>query len=427
MSSADSVVVPKGERQALATEAMLLFSPSGPVTTEELFAGRVGQMRDLIAVHGQAGQHAVVYGERGVGKTSLAATMVDIMRPQLIAVRANCDSSDDFSSIWHKVLEEVEIVQETQGAGFTSEVRQVLSTAASMLPKVSVTPNDVRRALSIVANATSIVIFLDEFDRLDRSKSTGLFADTIKTLSDQLVRATVIMVGVADNVEDLIAEHRSVERALVQIHMPRMSLEELSEIVNRVRRIGMEVGRDARQQITHLSQGLPHYTHGLAQAAAVAAAERGSREIGSPDVHSAIRTMIDRRAQESVVSAYHSATFSTRETLYSQVLLACALAPGDDLGYFASGDVRAPLSMIMGRPYDIPAFSQHLNELSDPDGARGLVLQKAGTSRKFRFRFINPLLQPYVVLRGIADKMITIEDARKLEVAARPSGSSRVA
>jgi hypothetical protein len=99
------------------------------------------------------------------------------------------------------------------------------------------------------------------------------------------------------------------------------------------------------------------------------------------------------------------------------VLLACALAHGDDLGYFASGDVRAPLSEIIGRPYEIPAFSQHLNELSDPEGTRGLILQKAGTSRKFRFRFINPLLQPYVVLRGLADKMITMDQVRLLESA----------
>jgi Cdc6-like AAA superfamily ATPase len=419
-----NVLVPKAERAELARNAMTLFSPSGPVTTEELFAGRVGQMRDLIAVHGQAGQHAVVYGERGVGKTSLAATMVDIMRSQLIAVRANCDSSDDFSSIWHKVLTEIEISRETQAPGFTGEGRKTVATAASLLPAKDVSPNDVRRALTVTASASPIVIFLDEFDRLKQSSSAGLFADTIKTLSDQLVPATVVMVGVADNVEGLIAEHRSVERALVQIHMPRMSLEELSEIVNRVRHIEMKVDRDARKQITHLSQGLPHYTHGLSQAAAVAAIERGSRQIGSPDVSTAIRTMIERRAQESVVSAYHRATFSTRETLYRQVLLACALARGDDLGYFASGDVRAPLSMIMGRAYDIPAFSQHLNELSDPTGARGPVLEKAGTSRKFRFRFVNPLLQPYVVLRGITDGTITMEDARKLEVAARPSGSA---
>ena len=126
-----------------------------------------------------------------------------------------------FPLSWRKVLEEVEIVQETQGAGFTGETRQALSTAASMLPEANLTPNDVRRALSVVASAASIVIFLDEFDRLDRPKASGLFADTIKTLSDQLVSATIVMVGVADNVEELIAEHRSIERALVQIHMPQ--------------------------------------------------------------------------------------------------------------------------------------------------------------------------------------------------------------
>jgi Cdc6-like AAA superfamily ATPase len=407
LSTDDPVVVPRAERLELSTRASLLFSPSGPVTTEELFAGRTTQMRDLVMVSGQAGQHAVVYGERGVGKTSLAATMVEILRPTAIAVRANCDSSDDFASVWRKVLEEIQIVQQVRGAGFSPEVRSAISTAAEMLPPDTVTPNDVRRVLTVASSQLSVVVFLDEFDRLERSASAALFADTIKTLSDQLVPATVVLVGVADDVEGLIAEHRSVERALVQIHMPRMSTDELSEIVNRVRRVQMDVARDARRQITGLSQGLPHYTHGLSQAAAVAAVERGSRLITTTDVATAIRELVERRAQETVTTAHHRATFSTRETLYRQVLLACALAPGDELGYFASADVRAPLSAIMGRPYDIPAFAQHLNELSDPDGRRGPVLQKAGTSRKFRFRFINPLLQPYVVLRGLADNMIT--------------------
>ena len=44
-----------------------------------------------------------------------------------------------------------------------------------------------------------------------------LFADLIKTLSDQLVRATVVLVGVADNVSDLVAEHESIEGALCGI------------------------------------------------------------------------------------------------------------------------------------------------------------------------------------------------------------------
>jgi hypothetical protein len=71
---------------------------------------------------------------------------------------------------------------------------------------------------------------------------------------------------------------------------------------------------------------------------------------------------------------------------------------------FAAADVRDPLSMIMGKPYDIPAFAQHLNDLSD--SARGPVLQKKGSTRRFRYRFINPLLQPYVIMKGLSEGLI---------------------
>ena len=41
---------------------------------------------------------------------------------------------------------------------------------------------------------------------------------------DAKVPATVVLIGVADSVGELIREHGSVERALVQIQMPRMSI-----------------------------------------------------------------------------------------------------------------------------------------------------------------------------------------------------------
>jgi Cdc6-like AAA superfamily ATPase len=384
-------------------EIARLFSPAAPVAKQQLFAGRQSQMDLLLQTVAQAGQHAVIYGERGVGKTSLAATMADLLQGTDIAARTNCDGTDTFGTIWRKVLEEVRLVQEVSGAGFAAEAWEIVSTAADALPAdENVSPNDVRRVLQRLGQVKHVVIFIDEFDRLTDEASRGHFADTIKTLSDQLIDATLVLVGVADNVDQLIAEHRSVERAVVQIPMPRMSAAELGEIVDRVGSVEMTIESDARGRITRLSQGLPHYTHLLAQAAALSAVDRGSTEITLQDVNSATQVAI-ANAQESIISAYHRATMSTRETLYPQVVLACALTQGDDLGYFASGDVREPLTAIMKRPYDIPAFSQHLNELSDPKGGRGPVLQKIGSTRKFRFRFINPLLQPYVIMKGIAE------------------------
>jgi hypothetical protein len=92
--------------------------------------------------------------------------------------------------------------------------------------------------------------------------------------------------------------------------------------------------------------------------------------------------------------------------LFPQVLLACALAEVDELGYFSSSDVRGPLCKITGEDYDIPNFSQHLDKFSSEE-ARGPVLEKWGPARRFRFRFRNPLLRPFIIMKGLTEKVIS--------------------
>jgi len=66
----------------------------------------------------------------------------------------------------------------------------------------------------------------------------------------------------------------------------------------------------------------------------------------------------------------------------------------------------------MGRPLEIPAFASHLNKFASGDC--GEVLQKSGQNRRYRYRFKNPLLQPFVVMRGVADKLIDADKVDKL-------------
>ena len=107
-------------------------------------------------------------------------------------------------------------------------------------------------------------------------------------------------------------------------------------------------------------------------------------------------------AQQSVRSAVHKATLSTRkDNLFSDVLLSCALAPQNSLGWFAAQDVRQPLREITGKQYDIPSFAQHLNEFSDDK--RGPILEKTGARKRYRFRFRNPLVQPFVIMQGFSN------------------------
>lgn len=60
------------EAKQLSARAAKVFQPRTPITTQELFSGRWNELTTIADAVNQAGLHVVIYGERGVGKTSLA-------------------------------------------------------------------------------------------------------------------------------------------------------------------------------------------------------------------------------------------------------------------------------------------------------------------------------------------------------------------
>jgi len=396
----------------LALNASKVFTPAAPVDEQQLFAGRIEQLRQVIDVVNQKGQHAIIFGERGVGKTSLANVIVSKFSfENIIALRKNCDSSDDYSSLWRKIFSDIKLNYEKQIPGFMAQTTiKFVDLAESIRGEIS--PDRVREILVLLSGTQLPIIIIDEFDRISKGEVRAAMADTIKSLSDNAVKATIILVGVAGSVDELIKEHQSVERALVQIKMPRMSGDELGLIIdNGLKILNMTIDNNAKKQITLLSQGLPHYTHLLGLHAVRWAIDNKTKNITINHVESAITKALEQ-AQQTILSAYHKAITSPRkDTLFEQVLLACALAKTDDLGYFAAADVREPLSIIMGKNYEIPSFSRHLNDFCDT--SRGSIIHKMGVKRRYRFRFDNPLMQPFVTMQGFSHKLI---DREKLEL-----------
>jgi Cdc6-like AAA superfamily ATPase len=393
------------------------FSPSAPIKRLDLFAGRGEQLTSVAEALAEPGQHVVIYGERGVGKTSLATVCTEILAPARNinnAVKINCQSSDNFDSIWRKVFKEIGIISHAPVFGFGNGDQRTITISAShyLANAKDITPDNVRTGLKLLTQSATLAIFLDEFDRVDDAATHRLFADLLKTLSDEVIPATIVLVGVADNVDELVREHASIERALVQVHMPRMSTLELSDIVQKgLRSVDMRAEQAAMEQITMLSQGLPHYTHLLAQNAAVSAVMKHSDCIKPSDVGNAIKTAI-KGAQESIRDLYYHATFSTQNNMYKQILLACACANTDEKGFFTAADVREALSVVMHKPYATRQFALHLNTLS---GKRGPVLRRERRNQKFQYRFINPLFQPYVAMCGLRDDMIDAQTLKRLQ------------
>jgi len=153
-----------------------------------------------------------------------------------------------------------------------------------------------------------------------------------------------------------------------------------------------------------LSQGLPGYTHLLGQCTCVSAIQRREINASNEDLARAIERCIDA-ADETVRDGYLKAVRSTKPGhQYREALLACAQAKTNEKGFFNAASIREPLSKILNREVDIPNYARHIKEFCD--ALRGPTLIREGKPKSYEYRFADPLLRPYVILRGLADKMI---------------------
>ncbi len=171
----------KVERIAAVARA---FTPGTPVGRLDMLAGRMNQLTDIVSAVSMNGQHVALYGERGVGKTSLANVLAEVfddprMRANFNSVRINCTTEDTFTTIWRNVF---------------AELKPTIEEPDTWSPEA------VRRTLEALDRPAIVV--LDELDRLDNDDALTALADTVKTLSDHAVPSTLVLVGVARSIGD---------------------------------------------------------------------------------------------------------------------------------------------------------------------------------------------------------------------------------
>jgi Cdc6-like AAA superfamily ATPase len=379
------------------------FTPMRPVQTREIFAGRTNQLYECLALAEHVGLHGILYGDRGVGKTSIA-NIVHLISTNFgeegwRAMKIECSSSDTFENIVRGVYKQIEVALANDNVGFcNAPAPEQKVPLATLLPeKSSFNPKDVAYVLKQAAGR--LLIILDEFDRLDGATfNLSSFTELLKIISDTGVDVHFLIVGVGESVDEIIGNHASIVRNLTQIKLGAMTVDEIREIIIKgIAKLELTMPAIVVEQIVSFSCGYPHYTHLLSLNACANAIRSNRDDVSQADLDFSISRAL-AKAQESTRNAYHAATMANRSNIYREVLQACGEAELDEYSTFVPKDLEKPLSRLLKRPMKVSQFGAHLINLCRPE--RGSILSSIGEKGRARYRFKDPLMRAYVRLTG---------------------------
>jgi len=86
-------------------------------------------------------------------------------------------------------------------------------------------------------------------------------------------------------------------------------------------------------------------------------------------------------------------------------VLACAKAHHDEFGYFSSASLVEALSLVLGKKVIQQAVTYHLGKLIS--AARGPLLERSGEERRYRYRFVNPMMRPFIIMKSMSEPKVS--------------------
>ncbi|MDG6079080.1 AAA family ATPase [Erythrobacter litoralis] len=263
------------------------FTPSHPISQAQRFAGRRDLIEKLIHLIEDQRLHVVLYGDRGIGKTSILKIVSNLAREAEYHVSyASCGSDTSFDSLFRQFARELPLLFHRNYPPTHPDV-EAGRTFAHLMPDRDLTVADVTAVLENV-QGTQILLIVDEFDRVASARMREQIAEVIKNLSDRGASIQFFIAGVASNLTALVSHIPSIRRNLIGIPVSPLDPEETAQVIEAgARRSGLAFTDEATSEIAALSRGLPYLAQLLGLHASFAAAKRDAGEVERADVSAA--------------------------------------------------------------------------------------------------------------------------------------------
>jgi Cdc6-like AAA superfamily ATPase len=361
------------------------FTPSQPVADRRMFAGREETMKRIIGSIEERRLHIVIYGERGIGKTSLLHMLSQAAtEARYIVIYSSCGADSDFDDTFRAAAADIPVLFHSGFAPTTEQVEKG-ATLADLLPKGPMTPR-LFADLCAKLTGTRVLIVLDEFDRCESATFRRDVAELIKNLSDRLGRVQLVLAGVAADLSQLVAHVPSIRRNIFALRVPKMTDAEILKIVaNGEREVGFTFEPAASDLVVAVSRGSPYIANLLCHHAGQTALDEGRSTVLTSDLVDAVgQTQADFRGRIG-------------KSIQNQIARIAELGQGDDL------DVAARTSLSADGPFTVADVQEHnqVDAKTATDAlerlcAAGVLMVNEEDEHERHFEFIEEGLPTYL-------------------------------
>jgi len=421
---------------------MNAFQPATELGDPFRFAGREKQVRQLADSLHAIGSVPMIYGDRGLGKSSLAlqlslialgdVELLSEMGAERLALEPNdlyitffvtcTDSTQNVDGLIQLLLNAAESVDNTAASGashlvdkktrkklsfkmFEHETTRTYATAVNRLSyqDLGIGEKLVQVCDIIAATYGQRVLFI--VDELDRLGDPAGLASYLKAVSSETLK--FVLVGIASNVADLLSDHQSLERRLSPVKVPTMEPRELREIITKAeqfldtRDYVVKFDDDAVLALVKASSGYPWFVHVLGQQCLLDADDDGRTVIEEQHVQAAIDSIVQNRFAQQFSDQYQMAVKDS----WQRELTLRAFAQW--------GESDIPVSEVyrLLRRAGVSGASTYKGQLCSEDYG-GILIPPAFQKRGLA-RFKNDMFKVYVRMRRSIYEDVDIQ-ARRL-------------
>ena len=394
-----------------------VVSISRPVISIENLIGREDYLDRINKALYASGRNIFIYGERGVGKTSLAATAANIWKNSKSKyIDISCAPDSTVISIVANIASQAVNTNWTSNKKITKQASIGLKWL-SFSHKNEISPTDFSEKIKSLSDALEVLkevakihsdrpmVVVDEVDRVENKKEIELLSDLIKQIGDKRVELKFIFTGVGSTLEEILGAHGSAIRQLETIYLPRLSWDARWNIaIHALGIFEIEIPRDIYIRLAAVSDGFPYYVHLIVQKLLWLLFEKDElvTDVTWDDYYEALDIAI--QGIEAELSRPYELAVNQRDPSYEQILWSTCVDEWQGAYISSMYDQYRNIIEQMDNKETLSyeKFSPRLRNLLKPEYGQILVKNE---SKKGYYHYKEKMLRGFIRMQAEANRV----------------------